>query len=133
MLILIFGEAGSGKTFFTDHKLFPYVGKRELEVIRDALPAQLKSADIAAKFQGDGVLVIEAHTDKDVPQELRDKADYIVFTTITALGDYFNRLSNDVGDIRQKRAYSAVKAVCGVQFTPVVYDPNGKRFIVHYD
>lgn len=137
MLILVIGEAGSGKTFFTEQKLYPYVGARTVEVIRDPTPGRLKALDIADKLRqqskGDSVLVIEAVTDKDVPFDLRTQADYLVFMTPYVLGSYFDRSSNDVGYLRNTRVLSAMKAICGVGHTPVVFDPNGKRFIAHYD
>lgn len=132
MLILVIGAAGSGKSFFTEHKLFCYIGNQQFDVIREPTPAQLKTPEIAEKITN-SVLVIEAGTDKDIPQELRPKADLYVFMTHLALGDFFNRQSNDVHEICNKRVYCAAKAVCGVDYTPVVFDPNGKRFIIHYD
>lgn len=138
MLILVIGEAGSGKTFFTEQKLYPYVGARSVEVIRDPTPGRLKALDIAGKFRqqslDDSVLVIEAVTDKDIPHELRTQADYLVFMSPCALESYFGRLVNDVDSLRREsRVFAAMKAICGVNHTPVIFDPNGKRFIAHYD
>lgn len=132
MLILVLGQAGSGKSFFTEHKLFPYVGNSHIEVISEPTPAQLKNSDILEQLK-DKVYVIEVQSDKDVPQDLRARADLFVFMTNAALGAYFDRIANDVADLRNQRAYSAVKSICGVGYTPVVFDPNAKRFIVHYD
>lgn len=132
MLILVIGEAGSGKTWFTEYKLFPYVGNKTVEIIREPTPSQLKDNNIPEKIK-DSIVVIELFTDKDCPGDIRKLADLIVFTTHTAMSDYFGRNANDVADVRKKRVYSVVRSICGVDYTPVVFDPNAKRFIVHYD
>ena len=130
MLILVLGETGSGKTFFTEHKLFPYVGGKKVIVFNEALPMQLKNISLE---DSEIAIVVEAMTDRDVPNELRQKADFIAFMTATSLEAYFSRVINDLIDVREKRIYAAMKTVCGVDYTPVVFDPNSKRFIAHYD
>jgi len=129
MLILVIGKTGSGKSTFTEHQLFPYVGSRPIKVIAEPSPAQLKAENFNLV---DDAIVIEVTTDKDVPADLRSRADYIVFMTDVSMGVYFEREANDVSEVRNKRVYSAVKSICGVDFTPVVFDPNSKRFMVHY-
>lgn len=129
MLILILGKTGSGKSFFTEHQLFPYVSGETVKVISEPSPAQLKANPV--DFSS-GHLVIEAISDKDVPADLRARADYVVFMTDNSMQEYFDRSSNDMGEIRSKRSYSLVKSICGVDYTPVVFDPNSKRFIIHY-
>ena len=129
MLILIIGKTGSGKSTFTEHQLFPYVGGKTIKVIAEPTPAQLKAGNL--NFVDDAI-VIEVSTDKDVPTEMRLQADYVVFMTDFAMKSYFEREANDVAEISSSRAYSACRSICGIDYTPVVFDPNGKRFLVHY-
>lgn len=134
MLIIILGETNSGKTFFTEKRLFSYVGTREIEVIRDPLPAQLKDESFIKKASNSEVtLVIEAISDKDIPANLRLQADYCIFMTRKSLVDYFDRVVNDCLNIRNSRTFDATSAICGIDYNAIAYDRDGKRLIIHFN
>ena len=105
MIVLVIGNAGTGKTHFVNNSL---------NLITNEIPTIIHSVgrdDVPTLLAREDLCVIEALGDVDIPIELRKASTHIVFTSICAFERYFCRRANEPCPLPPIQVIKAINAL----------------------
>lgn len=105
MIVLVIGNAGTGKTYFINNSL---------NLITNEVPTIVHSVgrdDVSALLAREDLCVVEALGDVDIPIELRSASTHIVFTSICAFERYFCRRANNPCPLPPAQVIKAINAL----------------------